>query len=155
MPDWATIENGHFGIGSCVVLMNHRYSHEKQTRRQVSEDHRIHKSDAASQPSSAEMRTGVKDMHHKEHQAEITFGDTKATKEPVGNQGIGQKASPESVERKQGRDPRNDFLRSRFDSGSNGSEHCWTCDLDGLRKKKIQRSNQQAESSISEEHSTI
>ena len=89
MPDWATIENGHFGIGSCVVLMNHRYSHEKQTRRQVSEDHRIHKSDAASQPSSAEMRTGVKDMHHKEHQAEITFGDTKATKEPVGNQGIG------------------------------------------------------------------
>jgi hypothetical protein len=31
------------------------------------------------------------------------FGDAKAPKEPVGDQRIGQKASPESVERKQSR----------------------------------------------------
>ena len=64
----------------------------------MSEDHGIHQTDAASQPSRADVGTGVQDMHGEEDQAELVFGDSESTEEPVGDQGIGKNAPAECIQ---------------------------------------------------------
>src|SRR6266550_4470396 len=46
------------------------------------------------------MRTGIQDVHCEEDQAEIMFSDSESPEEPIGNQGIYQKAAAKCIERK-------------------------------------------------------
>jgi hypothetical protein len=76
------------------------HGHQEETGWKMSEHHCVHKADVPSQPGRSEMGAGVQYVDGKEDEAEVVFRNSEATEEPVGDQGIGQKASAESVERK-------------------------------------------------------
>src|SRR5437879_411037 len=83
----------------------------------MSEHHRVHKTDAMGQPRGSEMRAGIQYVHCKEDQAKIVFGDSEAAEEPISDQGIGQKATAKSIERKQSRELRDNSLAFWRDPG--------------------------------------
>src|SRR5215831_2965457 len=71
------------------------------------EDHGFHQADPARQPRSAKVRERIQDVHEKEEDRQLVFGDSESPEEPVRNQRVRQQAAAKTVDREKARQTRN------------------------------------------------
>ena len=56
---------------------------------------------ALRQPRCAQVRDGIQNMHCEKKHSQLAFSDTESTKEPIGNQSVGEEAAAKSIQGKQ------------------------------------------------------